>query len=174
MTQSNLISQLAGFNFISSKVLAAVPCQANALTTVLARNENGSGQCSHRLYLGSGAPTLALFPRIHLKHFVSKILVPDWLITSHVTPLRVGELRSTESLETPASTHHRLVLEAPAREEPTDTSKQPIKTRCLGHVTSYQPIKDQYFLIRSVPVPTTTTYCVPLNCTCDRRMPTWL
>eukprot|EP00116_Pleurobrachia_bachei_P002930 sb/3463192/ len=29
------------------------------------------------------------------------------------------------------------------------TSKQPIRTRYLGHVTGYQPISDQYFLIRS-------------------------
>ena len=36
-------------------------------------------------------------------------------------------------------------------QEPTDTSKQPIRTRYLGHVTVYQPIRDQYFLIRSVP-----------------------
>eukprot|EP00116_Pleurobrachia_bachei_P007836 sb/3468098/ len=35
--------------------------------------------------------------------------------------------------------------------KPTETSKQPIKTRYLGHVTVYQPIRDQYFLIRSVP-----------------------
>ena len=26
-----------------------------------------------------------------------------------------------------------------------DTSKQPIRTRYLGHVTGYQPIRDQYF-----------------------------
>eukprot|EP00116_Pleurobrachia_bachei_P016486 sb/3476748/ len=26
--------------------------------------------------------------------------------------------------------------------------KQPIRTRYLGHVTGYQPIRDQYFLIR--------------------------
>eukprot|EP00116_Pleurobrachia_bachei_P016076 sb/3476338/ len=31
-------------------------------------------------------------------------------------------------------------------QEPTDTSKQPIRTRYLGHVTGYQPISDQYFL----------------------------
>eukprot|EP00116_Pleurobrachia_bachei_P013924 sb/3474186/ len=36
-------------------------------------------------------------------------------------------------------------------DEPTDISKQPIRTRYLGHVTFYQPIRDQYFLIRSVP-----------------------
>eukprot|EP00116_Pleurobrachia_bachei_P016919 sb/3477181/ len=30
-------------------------------------------------------------------------------------------------------------------------SKQPIRTRSLGHVTGYQPIRDQYVLIRSVP-----------------------
>eukprot|EP00116_Pleurobrachia_bachei_P007687 sb/3467949/ len=28
-------------------------------------------------------------------------------------------------------------------------SKQPIRTRYLGHVTGYQPIKDSYFLVRS-------------------------
>eukprot|EP00116_Pleurobrachia_bachei_P004980 sb/3465242/ len=37
------------------------------------------------------------------------------------------------------------------KKEPTDTSKQPIGTRYLGHVTGYQPIREQYFLIRSVP-----------------------
>eukprot|EP00116_Pleurobrachia_bachei_P012356 sb/3472618/ len=36
-------------------------------------------------------------------------------------------------------------------QEPTETSKQPIRTRYLGHVTTDQPIRDQYFLIRSVP-----------------------
>eukprot|EP00116_Pleurobrachia_bachei_P001312 sb/3461574/ len=30
-------------------------------------------------------------------------------------------------------------------------SGEPIKTRLLGHVTGYPPIRDQYFLIRSVP-----------------------
>ena len=30
--------------------------------------------------------------------------------------------------------------------------KQPIRTRYQGHVTGYQPIRDQDFLIRSVPV----------------------
>ena len=34
-------------------------------------------------------------------------------------------------------------------QEPADTSKQPIRTY-LGHVTGYQPIRDQYFLVRSV------------------------
>eukprot|EP00116_Pleurobrachia_bachei_P006505 sb/3466767/ len=36
-------------------------------------------------------------------------------------------------------------------QEPTDSSNQPIRTRCLGHVTGYQPIRDQYLLNRSVP-----------------------
>eukprot|EP00116_Pleurobrachia_bachei_P016545 sb/3476807/ len=31
-----------------------------------------------------------------------------------------------------------------------ETSKQPIRARYLGHVTGYQPIRDQYFLIGSV------------------------
>eukprot|EP00116_Pleurobrachia_bachei_P015588 sb/3475850/ len=46
-----------------------------------------------------------------------------------------------------------------SRQEPTETSKQPIRTRYLGHVTGCQPIRDQYFLIRSVPASRTcTTY----------------
>eukprot|EP00116_Pleurobrachia_bachei_P014060 sb/3474322/ len=31
-----------------------------------------------------------------------------------------------------------------------EDNKQPIITRCLGHVTDYHPIRDQTFLIRSV------------------------
>ena len=38
-----------------------------------------------------------------------------------------------------------------ARQEPTEPSKQPIRARYLGHVTGYQPIRDQYFLVRSFP-----------------------
>eukprot|EP00116_Pleurobrachia_bachei_P013659 sb/3473921/ len=45
-----------------------------------------------------------------------------------------------------------LSLSLPERVlEPTDTSKRPIRNRYLGHLTGYQPIRDQYFLIRSVP-----------------------
>ena len=36
-------------------------------------------------------------------------------------------------------------------QEPTDTSKRPIRTRYLGHLTGYQPIRDQYFLILLTP-----------------------
>ena len=32
-------------------------------------------------------------------------------------------------------------------QESTESSKQPIRTRYFGHVTSYQPISDQYFLL---------------------------
>eukprot|EP00116_Pleurobrachia_bachei_P011654 sb/3471916/ len=38
--------------------------------------------------------------------------------------------------------------------KPVEWYNQPIRTRylfCLGHVNDYQPIRDQYFLIRSVP-----------------------
>eukprot|EP00116_Pleurobrachia_bachei_P009468 sb/3469730/ len=37
--------------------------------------------------------------------------------------------------------------------EPYKIGKQPIRTRYLGHVNGYQPIRNQYFLIRSVPGP---------------------
>eukprot|EP00116_Pleurobrachia_bachei_P011660 sb/3471922/ len=49
----------------------------------------------------------------------------------------------------------------PNTQEPTETSNQPIRTRYLGHVTDNRPIRDQYFLIRSVPANTHKTYnCV--------------
>ena len=35
--------------------------------------------------------------------------------------------------------------------KPSEPAKQPIRARYLGHVTGYQPITDQQFLIRSVP-----------------------
>eukprot|EP00116_Pleurobrachia_bachei_P000851 sb/3461113/ len=65
-----------------------------------------------------------------------EILVPDWLITSHVTSMDCYTVT----------------------EEPTETRKQPIRTYYLGLVTGYQPIRDQYFLIRSVPAMTVCTY----------------
>eukprot|EP00116_Pleurobrachia_bachei_P009979 sb/3470241/ len=47
--------------------------------------------------------------------------------------------------------HHNDIISSPHLSEPTETSKQLIRNRYLGHVTGYQPIRDQYFLIRSVP-----------------------
>ena len=38
-------------------------------------------------------------------------------------------------------------------QQPTGPRKQPIRTRYLGHVTGYQPVRDLYFLVRSVPAP---------------------
>ena len=39
----------------------------------------------------------------------------------------------------------------PCLGDTTEISKQLIRTRYSGHVISYQPNRDQYFLIRSVP-----------------------
>ena len=50
----------------------------------------------------------------------------------------------------PKIVQHVETQTAAMSQEPTDTSKQPIRTRYLGHVTGYQPIRDQYFLNRSV------------------------
>ena len=40
---------------------------------------------------------------------------------------------------------HMLYLQA------TELSKHPIRSRYLDHVTGHQPIREQYFMIRSVP-----------------------
>ena len=37
----------------------------------------------------------------------------------------------------------------PALQKPTEPSKHPIRTRYLGHVIGYQPIRDQYFPVGS-------------------------
>ena len=49
--------------------------------------------------------------------------------------------------------HHsrKRVISSTLNQGTTELNKQPIRTRYLGHVISYQPIRDQYFLIRSVP-----------------------
>eukprot|EP00116_Pleurobrachia_bachei_P004888 sb/3465150/ len=47
--------------------------------------------------------------------------------------------------------------------EPADTSKQPIRTRYLGYVTGYQPIRDHYFLIRLVPEYNSTVLLCKIN-----------
>eukprot|EP00116_Pleurobrachia_bachei_P002370 sb/3462632/ len=57
--------------------------------------------------------------------------------------------KEINKLTTPGNLGEDLVT--PGNQEPPDTSKQPIRTRCLGHVTlghvtGYQPIRDQYFL----------------------------
>eukprot|EP00116_Pleurobrachia_bachei_P008489 sb/3468751/ len=66
-----------------------------------------------------------------------------------VTPLEEADFPSILSRSGNVSPDCRL--HANISLEPTETSKQPIRTRYLGHVTSYQPIRDQYFLIWSVP-----------------------
>eukprot|EP00116_Pleurobrachia_bachei_P014638 sb/3474900/ len=47
--------------------------------------------------------------------------------------------------------HNLAVVGKVILQEPTKTSKHPIRTRYLGHVTGYQSIREQYFLILSVP-----------------------
>eukprot|EP00116_Pleurobrachia_bachei_P011707 sb/3471969/ len=42
-------------------------------------------------------------------------------------------------------TYNNISVSVCCVKEPTKTSKQPTKTRYLGHVTGYQPIRDQCF-----------------------------
>ena len=42
-----------------------------------------------------------------------------------------------------------MALKREEYQEPTGTSKQQFRTCYLGHVTGYQPIRDQHFLVRS-------------------------
>eukprot|EP00116_Pleurobrachia_bachei_P004131 sb/3464393/ len=60
----------------------------------------------------------------------------------------IGKIGFSPTHDT-ASNFYRASI--PLRQEPTDTSKQPIRTRYLGHVTGYQPIRDE-FLPGSIPL----------------------
>ena len=59
----------------------------------------------------------------------------------------------TSGLPPSTSTYKVYHLPNPGsgKQEPTESIKQPIRARYLGHVTGYHPIRDQYFLVRSVP-----------------------
>eukprot|EP00116_Pleurobrachia_bachei_P006325 sb/3466587/ len=52
-------------------------------------------------------------------------------------------IRVNPCIQNPAKVFKKY-RKIPHSQEPTDTSKQPIRPRDLGHVTGYQPISDQY------------------------------
>ena len=56
----------------------------------------------------------------------------------------VDQAERDKSLKQNCADKHKIYNQEP------NEGKQPIKTLYLGHVTGYQPITDQYFLIRSV------------------------
>eukprot|EP00116_Pleurobrachia_bachei_P015446 sb/3475708/ len=73
-----------------------------------------------------------------------------FLIGSKITIFHADNRYTTDKILPPSIPVNRddeIIVEG--HQEPTDTSKQPIRTRHLGHVTGCQLIRDQYFLIRS-------------------------
>eukprot|EP00116_Pleurobrachia_bachei_P017116 sb/3477378/ len=52
-------------------------------------------------------------------------------------------------------------------------TQKPIRTRYLDHVTGYQPIRDQYFLIRSVHVILTFSFSEPQRLVSFRILGLW-
>ena len=63
---------------------------------------------------------------------------------------------NVNQLELVAPENQHYISHDTLQQEHTEPSKQPTRTRYLGHVTGYQPIRDQYFLVRSVPAPPKT------------------
>ena len=76
------------------------------------------------------------------------ITVSDWLLRVLQLTLYI-QLIKRLFIELAAAGKHSSVESG--IHETTGPSKQPIRVHYLGRVTSYQPIRDQYFLIRSVP-----------------------
>ena len=79
---------------------------------------------------------------------VITITVSDWLLRVLQLTLYI-QLIKRLFIELAAAGKHSSVESG--IHETTGPSKQPIRVHYLGHVTSYQPIRDQYFLIWSVP-----------------------
>eukprot|EP00116_Pleurobrachia_bachei_P011653 sb/3471915/ len=97
--------------------------------------------------LVSHTPLAADIESLHL--FVSRIPYP---IRSSLKEISLNKREKTEIIR--FNTH---ICISPNTTLPNttvysrDRPKHPIKTRYLGHVTGYQPISDQYILIRLVP-----------------------
>ena len=61
----------------------------------------------------------------------------------------VGQVALVDTVLTFA-THSQIYNFRAITQEPIESSKQPIRTRYLDQVNGYQPIRDQYSLIRSL------------------------
>eukprot|EP00116_Pleurobrachia_bachei_P011377 sb/3471639/ len=87
-------------------------------------------------------------------------------------PLLLTSIRGrSSSSSSPYAGRGGGVLVRQYNKHPVVHMAQPIRTRYLGHVTGYQPIRGQYFLIRSVPVPRSCLKPVKLQIRrqwCDR------
>eukprot|EP00116_Pleurobrachia_bachei_P005087 sb/3465349/ len=86
----------------------------------------------------SGSMTVESSVRGVLDSLNEKPVLPKTLYLSHLThALPCQDIVS--------------LFEEEMRPQRARAGKQPIRTRYLGHMTGYQPIRDQYFLIRLVP-----------------------
>eukprot|EP00116_Pleurobrachia_bachei_P016144 sb/3476406/ len=70
-----------------------------------------------------------------------EILVPDWLITNHVT-----QITSSDWLFTCFGRFLNSLFRSSDNQGPV---KEPIRTRYLGHVTGHQPIRAQHFQLHT-------------------------
>ena len=85
-----------------------------------------------------------MYARIHNIIYLEKISKKSiWHKTCHQANLNIQCFHITQQTERQICGYVVQQLNRP--------SKLPIRTRYLGHVTGYQPIRDQHFLIRSVP-----------------------
>eukprot|EP00116_Pleurobrachia_bachei_P016983 sb/3477245/ len=95
-----------------------------------------------------------------VENCLAVILVPEFVTSKSSRPYRNVAVISAKTLYSEKHNESRERERERGRErrnitreidvclsvlqEPTEISKQPIRTRYLGHVTGYQPIRDQY------------------------------
>eukprot|EP00116_Pleurobrachia_bachei_P009825 sb/3470087/ len=82
-----------------------------------------------------------MFQEKDVGDFVASVLVS--LVNAILVTSCVNPLFEYFSLKLTNFERHYFESAAAGDQEPTETSKQPIRTRYLGHVTDYQPIRDQ-------------------------------
>eukprot|EP00116_Pleurobrachia_bachei_P004916 sb/3465178/ len=125
-------------NFVTvSKVLTRLNTTLRKLQS-LAELEQRWDHTREEFHVGLGKAGEAFFSSYHLQESTLGELELLCFITGVVYDIESPEDAVRELLE----------LVADKSTEPTDTIKYPNRTRYLGHVTGYQPIRDQYFLIR--------------------------
>ena len=91
---------------------------------------------------------LLLTPTNHSRYVSKTVLLKGYMNSVFLYPIPILHFLPVIS---PSSGTWHYVYHIGNSHEPTEWSKQPIRTRNLGHVTGYQPIRDQCFLIRLVP-----------------------
>eukprot|EP00116_Pleurobrachia_bachei_P006244 sb/3466506/ len=92
-----------------------------------------SGICLFNYFVRTDNPQIWYIGAVQISNLICVIVIAICYLWINIVTLKSSEAAGRENVN--------------AELEPTDPSKQPIRTRYLGHVTGYQPIGDQNFAV---------------------------